>query len=111
MWARIQHLPDRSATAKAKREGDWSDDQYVAARIANTLTYFRADHAAVNGEKMSVEPLESPRQQAERAERDRHRRDVGSMLRAQLRGEYTPPPRAVTFESTDLTPTLGGADG
>lgn len=100
-------LPEDSETKKAMREGDWSEQQYMTARLINELAYFRADHAAVHANhKMRVEPIESPAQRAERRKEDQQRRQIHSMLRAQLRGEYTPPPRDVSFVHEDRTPAL-----
>lgn len=107
LWVFITHLPDSLATKTAMREGDWTETQYIQARIANELAYFRADHAAVHAEhKMRVDPIESPAQRAERAEKDKAAAGVRSFLRAQLSGEYTPPARGVVFEAS--TPTKGG---
>lgn len=108
LWVLIRHLPDDSATKKAMREGDWTEEQYINARLVNEIAYFRADHAAIHAShKMRVEPLESPAQRAERAEQDRARADIRSFMLAQLHGEYTPPRREVTFEHTD---TVKGGD-
>lgn len=109
-------LPDESATKKAMREGDWTEQQYMTARLINELAYFRADHAAVHANhKMRIDPIESPAQRAERAKEARQRQQIHSMLRAQLRGEYRPEARDVAFVHEDRTPALtqkgGSADG
>lgn len=109
-------LPDESATKKAMREGDWTEQQYMTARLINELAYFRADHAAVHANhKMRIDPIESPAQRAERRKEAEERRQMHSMLRAQLRGEYRPPAREVSFTHEDRVPALmqkgGNADG
>lgn len=103
VWVRVTHLPDDSATKKAMREGDWTEGQYITARLVNELAFFRADHAAVHAQhKMRPDPIQSPAQRREREEGRRQYREVRSMLLAQMRGEYIPPTRDVAFlESTD----------
>lgn len=56
IWA----LPADSATKKSLRDGDWSEDQYIAARAANELMLLRADYAGANGERRNPNLLESP---------------------------------------------------
>jgi hypothetical protein len=98
LWVFITHLPDLSATKKAMREGDWTEDQYIAARLVNELSFFRADHAAVHAQhKMRPEPIQSPAQRKEKVDNQRRYREVRSMLLAQMKGEYTPPARDVAF--------------
>jgi hypothetical protein len=109
-------LPDDSETKKAMREGDWTEQQYLLARLINELAYFRADHAAVHANhKMRIDPIESPAQRSQRAQETKERHQIHSMLRAQLRGEYKPQARDVAFVHEDRAPELtqngGPADG
>lgn len=41
----IEFLPERSAYKTALRNGDWTDEQYIQARIGEELAYSRADNS------------------------------------------------------------------
>lgn len=41
----IEPLPERSAYKTALRRGDWTDEQYIQARIGEELAYSRADNS------------------------------------------------------------------
>jgi hypothetical protein len=91
------HLPERSAFKSAVREGDWHSELYLLMHAVNELKYSRADFAAAHGAKMKPTPILSPKQMQEKAEEEQQRRDVRSVIIGQLRGEFTPPPRDVSF--------------
>lgn len=84
-------LPERSETMKALREGDWCEEQYILARIANELMFSRADFATAYGGRMEPKPFQSPRQLAEEAEEREAARKVRTLLRAQVHGEFVAP--------------------
>jgi hypothetical protein len=92
LWAFIVHLPDDSATKTAMREGDWSEAQYIDARLVNELASFRADHAAVHAkQKMRPTLLESPGQRRSAEDRRRRYLEVREDLLNQMSGgTHTP---------------------
>ncbi|MBO0879857.1 MAG: hypothetical protein J2P17_05720 [Mycobacterium sp.] len=95
----ILGLTDRSETKKALRDGDWCEEQYIHARIANELMYSRADFAAAYGGRMDPHPFKSPKQLAEDAEETAAAHKVRDLLRAQVHGEFVPPAQpGRTFE-------------
>lgn len=75
----VEHLPDRSAFKTALRGGDWSIDQYVAARAANELALSRAD-----GRDYEPELIKSPAQEHANNERERFRRERHYKARAEM---------------------------
>lgn len=89
--ALLWHLPDESETKTAVREGDWTEAQYVQARIANELMLSRADFVVAHGGKSDPKLLLSPKQRAEEEAERQAARDVRTLLRAQIHGEFIPP--------------------
>jgi hypothetical protein len=91
MWALMLHLPDKGAVKTALREGDWDEERYILARIANEMIFSRADFANVHGGKSDPAPLLSPKQAAEDEAEKQAARDVRSLIRAQIHGEFVAP--------------------
>lgn len=87
----ILGLSDDSDTKTALREGDWTEKQYITARIANELMLSRADFATAYGGHMDPHLFKSPKQQAEEAEDMAAARDVRTLIRAQVHGEFVAP--------------------
>lgn len=78
-----------SMLAKERRDGDWSESQYIAARAANEIMLLRADQAALHaGKRMDITLLQSPAQREEddkmREKRDTARRDIMSQLKPKI---------------------------
>ena len=73
LLALIENLPDDSAFKRATREGDWGFDEYLQAGLLNEVRLLRIDQAAINGQKMDADLLESPAQIARRDELNRER--------------------------------------
>ncbi len=101
LWVFITHLTEKSEFKKILRDGDWDTDKYLSMHIANELKAYRADFASAHGAKMKPHFIMSPAQEQEKAEEDQQRRDVRSMIMGQLRGEYVPPTRDVSFRTED----------
>lgn len=97
----IYALPDTSKTKLEMRLGDWTEDQYIAARIANELMLSRADYAAAHDSTMNPKLLESPAQIAERERRREEQRSLHAFLHAQMTGQLKLPPRASGSQITD----------
>jgi hypothetical protein len=63
LLALIQALPHDSAFQRARREGDWSHDEYVQAAVVNELRLLRADQAAIHANhRMDIDMVKSPHQ-------------------------------------------------
>ncbi|MDF3280925.1 hypothetical protein [Gordonia sp. N1V] len=75
------------------RDGDWTHDQYVTARLANELMLLRGDHAAANGATMKPKLLESPAQLAEREEQRHLQESLHNFLHDQMTGKLVLPNR------------------
>lgn len=110
------HLPDDSELKTAIREGDWTADQYVQARIANELMLSRADYASAHGSTMKPTLLLSPAQQADEDEERQAESEIKELFRAQLYGEFIPPPQPGRVFAAETDPernaqrTTGGGD-
>jgi len=64
LCALIDSLPDDSAYARERRDGDWSFGQYVDVAVVNELRLLRADNAAIHAShKMKLSLVESPTEQ------------------------------------------------
>lgn len=83
----LQHLPDDSAFKRATREGDWTFDEYIRAGIVNEIRLLRVDQAAINGQKMEAEFIESPAQVKRKEEQYRVNELHRAGILAQLHGE------------------------
>lgn len=108
LWVRVTHLPEDSEFKKALRDGDWDTGKYLAMHVANELKAYRADFAAAHDAKMKPHFILSPAQQREQDEEDQQRRDVRSLIMAQLRGEFVPPARDVSYVIEDKRGLPGG---
>lgn len=86
----IENLPDDSAFQRERRDGDWSEAEYIQAAIVNEMRKLRADQAALHaGQKMEFDLVNSPAQrQAENELVDRHH-DVREHIMDQLLGKKT----------------------
>lgn len=101
LWVFITHLTEKSEFKRALREGDWDTDRYLLMHVANELKAYRADFASAHSAKMKPHFIMSPAQEHEQAEEDQQRRDVRTLIMSQLRGEFIPPPRDVTYRIED----------
>lgn len=86
LLALLEHLPDDSAFKKATRNGDWNFGEYLQAGVLNEIRLLRIDQAALNGQKMDAELLESPAQIERREELNREREVHRAGILAQLYG-------------------------
>lgn len=83
----LKGLSQKGEYWTARRDGDWSDDEYRQAAVVNELRLLRVDQAAINGQKMDAELMESPAQQAASEEvRMEHNAQRAGIL-AQLHGQ------------------------
>lgn len=81
----IDALPDDSTYMKERRDGDWSDQEYINAAIVNELRRLRADNAAINADfKMDVHMVESPAQAMEHENLNERSKQVRQHLLSQL---------------------------
>ncbi|QIS06755.1 hypothetical protein F5X71_34590 [Nocardia brasiliensis] len=101
VFAYIAHLPDESATKTGAREGDWTQERYLTTRLINEFLCYRADFASAHGGDMRPALILSPAQLAAKAAERQQYLDLREMMLAQMRGEYQPPTRTVTFETED----------
>jgi len=85
--ALLEHLPDDSAFKRAHRDGDWGFDEYISAGIVNELRLLRSDQAAINGQKMDIDLIESPTQLEQKHELEKLREVQRRGILAQLYGE------------------------
>jgi hypothetical protein len=84
--ALLDGLPDESAFKTwAVRGGDWSEDQYVNARLVNEMALSRAD-----GKGYMPSMLKSPMQIAEEDSADEYRLKRHQDTLRELRGEEQP---------------------
>lgn len=83
----IRHLPEDSATVRAMRGTPWSEFMYLAAYMADTLAFLRADYANTHGGSAHPEPVERPDTNEQRAERE-HVRGVHDALSAAMHGQF-----------------------
>lgn len=84
--ALLDGLPDESAFKTwAIRGGDWSEDQYVQARLVNEMALSRAD-----GKGYMPSMLKSPMQLAEENAADEYRAKRHHDTLRELRGEEQP---------------------
>jgi len=97
----VEQLPDTSRTKTAMREEDWSEQEYIHARIANELMLSRADYAASQGSKMSPNVILSPAQRQSRDEDRALQSELHHMMIAQMTGEFVPPARDIEFRHVD----------
>jgi hypothetical protein len=84
LCAVIKALPDDSAFRKATRDGDWSDYEYLVAATVNELRTMRADNAAMNGQKLDVAYVHSPRQAEEDALDKKQKAQIRESILKQL---------------------------
>lgn len=103
---RLGELPDSSTFKVALRDGDWTEMEHVLARGVTEISYLRADNAALNGQKMRPQPVLSPKQRREKAEELALSHSIHDMIVAQMKGEYTPPKRNVTFVAETGVPEI-----
>lgn len=83
----IHALTDTSAYQLARRNGDWTDDQYKQAALINELKLLRVDQAAINGSKMDAVLMESPAQAEANAEVQAEHDAQRAGILAQLHGQ------------------------
>jgi hypothetical protein len=61
LLALIDALPDDSAYLRERRDGDWSEREYMWAVLVNEIKLLRAEQAAIHaGHDMKVNMFESP---------------------------------------------------
>jgi len=71
LCALVEALPDDSAYARERRDGDWSFSQYIDVAVVNELRLMRADNAAIHAShKMKLNLVESPMEQQVQVEMD-----------------------------------------
>lgn len=58
----LKGLPARGEYQTARRNGDWSADEYRQAAVVNELRLLRVDQAALEGQSMEAVLMESPAQ-------------------------------------------------
>lgn len=83
----LQHLPEDSAFKRAARDGDWGFTEYMQAGVLNEVRLLRIDQAALNGQKMDADLLESPAQLKRKEEQARVVAAHRAGILAQLHGE------------------------
>ena len=80
-------LPDDSAYKTARRDDDWSDEQYMRAALINEVRLLRVDQVALQGQKMEATMLESPAQRLAKEESEAENLAVRTGILAQLHGQ------------------------
>jgi hypothetical protein len=80
----VSALPDDSAFAQAVRQGDWSTEEYLRAATVNELRSLRVDQASLQGQKMDMTFVESPRQVEDREDDADEKRQIRSEILRQL---------------------------
>lgn len=83
----LECLDDDSAYMKARRDGDWSDEEYLRAALINEVKLLRVDQAAINGDKMEAVLLDSPAQLEAKAELEAEHNAQRAGILAQLHGQ------------------------
>ena len=83
----LKALDEDSEYHTARRNGDWSDKQYMRAATVNELRLLRVDQAAINGSKMEAVLMESPAQREAKAELEAEHNAVRTGILAQLHGQ------------------------
>lgn len=83
----LENLPEDSAFKRAVRNGDWGFNEYLQAGLLNEIRLLRIDQAAINGQKMDADLLESPAQIERREELNRERETQRAGILAQLYGQ------------------------
>lgn len=83
----LKGLDAESEYQTARRDGDWSDKQYMRAAQVNELRLLRVDQAAINGSKMDAVLMESPAQLEAKAEVEAEHNAVRTGILAQLHGQ------------------------
>lgn len=87
LLALLQHLPEDAAFKRALRNGDWGFNEYMQAGVLNEIRLLRIDQAAINGQKMDAELIESPAQLERKEEQARVVAAHRAGILAQLHGE------------------------
>ena len=82
----LEGLPDDARFNVARRDGDWSDEQYLQASLINEVRLLRVDQAALKGHKMEATLLESPAQREAAAEKAAENNALRTGILAQLHG-------------------------
>jgi hypothetical protein len=82
----LEGLPDDSLYRKARRDGDWSDGEYLRAALINEVRLLRVDQAALQGQKMEATLLRSPAQLDAEKEEEAKNLAVRTGILAQLHG-------------------------
>lgn len=81
----IETLPPDSTYWRERRDGDWSEQEYINATILNELRLLRADNAAIHaGHKMDINLVESPAQAQEQEHLAERQRSVREHVLAQM---------------------------
>jgi hypothetical protein len=92
LLALIDALPDDSAYWRERRDGDWSEKEYLDGILVNEIRLLRADQAAIAGTEMKVNLVKSPAEREEKkAEEDKFHAARAHILGA-LKGKPSPPP-------------------
>jgi hypothetical protein len=86
LWALLQHLPHDSATQRARRDGDWSEREYLLPLLINEVKSLRADQAALAGQRMRPTFISSPAERKEKVEDRREYFAVRELLKSQIGG-------------------------
>lgn len=85
----LEQDPD-SSFSRERRDQDWSLREYMEAALVNELRRLRADQAAIHaGQKMDVDPVQSPAQTQEEESFAGKFKDARNHIMSQLRGEKT----------------------
>jgi len=80
----VSALPDDSAFAQAVRDGDWSVEEYLRAATVNELRSLRVDQAALQGQKLEMTFVESPRQIEDREDDSEEKQQIRAQILRQL---------------------------
>ena len=80
----VSSLPEDSTFARAVRQGDWSTEQYLRAATVNELRSLRVDQASLQGQKMDMAYVESPRQIEDREDDADEKQQIRSQILRQL---------------------------
>lgn len=80
----LEFLPATSAFKTATRRGDWSDEQYLQARLVNEVALSRADNSGYMPE-LALSPLERHAEQAVDEFRTTKHKDTLAQLQGKRR--------------------------
>jgi hypothetical protein len=85
----LESDPD-SMLSRERRDGDWSEQEYINATLVNELRLLRADSAAIHaGHKMDLNMVESPTQLRSTEDLSERQRAAREHIMSQLAGKKT----------------------